>query len=196
MTVIDALERLRSQWRAALPQKLAELDRALADARDARTHSERCDAVERSKRLAHRLRGTAGTYGFERVGVVAAEVEDRLERWQQAGGDLFPFDSIGDLAPEPVVGGSIEATIVVVADEADALGAALIAAGWTTLIVDDDDDLELHAAQGDVVLVSGPAASARVSRIQSRGVTLPRIVRIDDGQTPEAAIEQLFPSAR
>ncbi|HEX7481429.1 MAG TPA: response regulator [Polyangiales bacterium] len=63
---------LRRGYASRLPDKLAELERALAAAKH--------DAVSlaEARALAHRLRGSAGTYGFAGVGDAAGLVEDLL----------------------------------------------------------------------------------------------------------------------
>ena len=62
-----ALAAVRAQFAAALPEKAANVGALLA----------RC-AWDDARRAAHRLRGSAGTYGFEALGAVAAAIEELL----------------------------------------------------------------------------------------------------------------------
>lgn len=61
---------LRRMYAAELPAEVASLSEALGDPSRA--------GVEYARLLAHRLHGTAGTYGFDRVSTLAAEVESAL----------------------------------------------------------------------------------------------------------------------
>lgn len=94
----DPLELLRASYGEGLAAKARELagkiDAGLVDA----------GAVEDARRLAHRLRGSSGTYGFPAFGELAGGVEDailtggeagrarlvearrRLDRWAPVGG--------------------------------------------------------------------------------------------------------------
>ncbi|MCC7380502.1 MAG: PAS domain S-box protein, partial [Deltaproteobacteria bacterium] len=66
------LDALRAGFVARLPAKLDDLERAIAKARlDLRE-------AEGARMLAHRLRGTAGSYGVPAVGAAVARVEDLL----------------------------------------------------------------------------------------------------------------------
>lgn len=64
---MDLLAELRAAYRATIPERVEELARFLASAR-------RAEAIA----VAHRLRGTAGTYGFLDVGDAAGRIEDAL----------------------------------------------------------------------------------------------------------------------
>ena len=67
----------REEYRAALPTRLAELASAVEAARrDPLDHAAFTDARMR----AHKLRGTAGVYGADRVGDAAARIEEALMR--------------------------------------------------------------------------------------------------------------------
>ena len=66
--VAREIEELRRAYRAALPPKVDAL----------------AEAIEREDRdvasaLAHRLRGTSGSYGLEAVSALAGAIEDALE---------------------------------------------------------------------------------------------------------------------
>jgi HPt (histidine-containing phosphotransfer) domain-containing protein len=73
----DALAALRVEYARRLPARVRKVARALGAYRRAPG-----DAVllERARSLAHRLRGTAGSYGFAAVGAAAGRVEDGILR--------------------------------------------------------------------------------------------------------------------
>ncbi len=48
------------------------------------------DQLRAAEREAHKLAGSAGTFGFPRASVIAREIENKL-----AGGDLAPLDAVG-----------------------------------------------------------------------------------------------------
>jgi HPt (histidine-containing phosphotransfer) domain-containing protein len=66
-------EGLIAHYVATLPEKLAALDRAIWSAREG-------DAVglAEARELAHRLRGTAGSYGLHELGAAATSLDDAL----------------------------------------------------------------------------------------------------------------------
>lgn len=68
----DALRLLREGFSARLPEKLAELQ----DAVD-RVSSDP-SATDQARVMAHRLRGSAGSYGYPEVGIAVGRVEDLL----------------------------------------------------------------------------------------------------------------------
>ncbi len=70
-----ALEALRRDYLASLPEKLAALEIALAAYREAPTAKDRLEAA---RTQAHKLRGTAGSYGFLEVSEAAGWIEDAL----------------------------------------------------------------------------------------------------------------------
>src|SRR5262249_36905186 len=69
-----AITELRNEYAAALPGKVADLARAVEAAR--------ADAavVGEARSLAHRLHGTAGSYGFIQARELAGRLESRLVR--------------------------------------------------------------------------------------------------------------------
>ena len=68
-----ALAELAAEYAAELPGLIDELARLVeAAAADPA-------AVPRARAAAHRLRGTAGSYGFAAVGEAAGSIEDALE---------------------------------------------------------------------------------------------------------------------
>jgi HPt (histidine-containing phosphotransfer) domain-containing protein len=66
-TVEQMLAEARAQFAARLPAKAAALQEHLARG-----------AWEEARRAAHKLRGSAGTYGFAVLGAAAGEVEEAL----------------------------------------------------------------------------------------------------------------------
>lgn len=72
MSVEERLAKLREAYGAALPAKLAELRAGLLAANSVET-------IDAARMLAHRLRGTAATYGFPDVSDACARIEDALE---------------------------------------------------------------------------------------------------------------------
>jgi HPt (histidine-containing phosphotransfer) domain-containing protein len=62
-----ALAAVRGQFAAALPEKAASIGASLARG-----------AWDDARRAAHRLRGSAGTYGFAPLGATAAAIEELL----------------------------------------------------------------------------------------------------------------------
>ncbi|HET9954288.1 MAG TPA: response regulator [Polyangiaceae bacterium] len=78
----ERLTGLRLTYSERLTGKLTELADTLkqARARDGQRHM-----IERAEYLAHRLRGTAGTYGFMSVSLAAASIESALQVLQRSG---------------------------------------------------------------------------------------------------------------
>jgi chemotaxis protein histidine kinase CheA len=70
------MRELRDAFSLLLPAKLRELDEAVRLARVAPADR---PAWERAHLIAHRLRGTAGSYGFDEEGETAGVIEDALE---------------------------------------------------------------------------------------------------------------------
>jgi len=66
----DRLAALRHGFAERLRVRVGELERAVEGALSGDD-----GGVERSEQLAHKLAGTAGSYGFQDVGEVAAELE-------------------------------------------------------------------------------------------------------------------------
>jgi len=72
----DKLAALRAAYRRALPEQLD----ALAALLEAPGGAEAVGAVEAAWRLAHRLRGTSGSYGFSVLAEQLETIEETLER--------------------------------------------------------------------------------------------------------------------
>lgn len=71
----DPLTELRLSYAESLPTRLRALDRAI---RAWRRAPEDSAALEKAEKLAHRLRGTTGSYGFADVSAAMGAVEDAL----------------------------------------------------------------------------------------------------------------------
>jgi len=76
-----AMAELNAEYARALPGRIAELSEAIADAR----RGEAPPDLPRIRLLAHRIRGTAGSCGWEAVGEAAGRIEDTVDK---AGGTL------------------------------------------------------------------------------------------------------------
>jgi CheY-like chemotaxis protein len=70
-----AARELARELAVTLPDRAGELAEAFGRARAAPESDEARDAV---RRVAHRLRGTAGSHGFAAIGAAAASIEDAL----------------------------------------------------------------------------------------------------------------------
>ncbi|HMR04173.1 MAG TPA: Hpt domain-containing protein [Polyangiaceae bacterium] len=71
----DAIRALMQAFGKKLPGRLLELDAALRCARGGAP-----EAYQVAKRLAHKLHGTAGSYGYAQVSSAAGVLEAALER--------------------------------------------------------------------------------------------------------------------
>ena len=69
------LERLRRTYRGKLTGKLARLDFLLGEARRV---TER-EQLEAARELAHTLKGTSGSYGFDELSAEFKGIEERLD---------------------------------------------------------------------------------------------------------------------
>lgn len=72
-----ALRALRAVYRQKLPGRLAELAAAL---RPAQAPGESDKALQDAYRIAHTLKGTVGSYGFDEVAAVLASIEETLRQ--------------------------------------------------------------------------------------------------------------------
>ena len=82
-----ALAALRRGYAAELPDLVRSLAARMEEA------ATRPSALDQARREAHRLRGTAGSYGFAAVGEAAGRIEDALEEGRSVTPDL-----LGELA--------------------------------------------------------------------------------------------------
>ena len=84
--------RLVAEYVGSLTDKLAVLDRALTGARDNPT------ALAEAREVAHRMRGTAGCYGFRELSDVAGILDDQLTAIQRGmGGSWADIDCSAEL---------------------------------------------------------------------------------------------------
>ncbi len=77
-TLRARMAQLREAYAFELPGKLDELEALVDEAR------QRPEAAKQASSSAHRLRGTAGAYGFKLVGVLAGQIEDLLSEYQSS----------------------------------------------------------------------------------------------------------------
>ena len=75
------LQRLREIYRHKLHGELATLDAKLREARDAAPAQPK---LEVARLLAHRLKGTSGSYGLDECSAALARIEERLEHLPDA----------------------------------------------------------------------------------------------------------------
>ena len=160
----------REEYRASLPGRLGELVTAVENAR--RDPHDQAAWTE-ARIFAHKLRGTAGVYGADRVGDAAARIEEALMRtlsqdssqvakaWEDA--ERIAAD-LPSLAEEPTL----------------TRGAPMAAA--RILVVDEDEDCRKHLTQlgrQSFIGVVG-AASAEEALAIARAQTTPFDVAIVD----------------
>ena len=74
----EALRVMRERYRAASG---AIVERLLALAEDMARSPDSSEVIEAVRREAHRVHGTAGTYGFSEASDVAASLERRCNEW-------------------------------------------------------------------------------------------------------------------
>lgn len=72
------LRALRVRYRSESWQTV-NLFRRLAT--ELQAHPDRADALDRLRKEAHRVHGTAGSYGFRRASALAAGLEARAQSW-------------------------------------------------------------------------------------------------------------------
>jgi len=66
------LDELKREFLAEAEEKVREIESTLADRSP--------EALERLSYLAHQLKGSGGSYGFQRISTDAAELESAIER--------------------------------------------------------------------------------------------------------------------
>ena len=76
----ETYARLVAEYVGSLTEKLTTLERALMQAR----HS--AEALAEAREVAHRMRGTAGCYGFRELSDVAAILDEQLTALQRGSG--------------------------------------------------------------------------------------------------------------
>ena len=84
----DKVERARQSYGARLSERVASLAELLA-----RAEAGDASALEDAQRLAHRIYGSAGTFGFAMVGKAARVIDEQLLRVRagelRAGRELY-----------------------------------------------------------------------------------------------------------
>jgi chemotaxis protein histidine kinase CheA len=98
----EALAALRIDYARRLPGRVRQVARALRALR--RTPGD-ARLLERARALAHRLRGTAGSYGFAAVGAAAGRVEDGILRaaWGEIDSALRDTETLAATAICPPI---------------------------------------------------------------------------------------------
>ena len=85
VTTVDLeLDELRREFLAEAQQKVREIESALARGKDAAT-------LQRLAYLAHQLKGSGGSYGYERISTEAAALEKAVEEEAPHDGDLRKY---------------------------------------------------------------------------------------------------------
>jgi chemotaxis protein histidine kinase CheA len=77
--VDEAIAAIRAEYAAELPGIVAALAERVAEVAQAAPAAPSPEATARVRAAAHRIRGTAGSYGFHAVGDAAGAVEDALD---------------------------------------------------------------------------------------------------------------------
>jgi diguanylate cyclase (GGDEF)-like protein len=156
------LEALRKQFAAKLPDKLQQLELAVARAQ-----------VDGSKvivarGLAHRLRGSAGSYGYPALGEAAGRLEDLLAQFQggPAPARRYFWEEVANAMEDA-------RACLARAPEPDLRGLD-VAASWhkALLVVDDDPDiLQLASSVGRKLLFQVVTAQTALEAVQRARAT-------------------------
>ncbi len=85
--IAKALAELSAEYAATLDERVARIGAAITRARGASN-----DALEVAEREAHRLRGTAGSFGFDAISKVAERLELALAAYRAGAGTFGPCD--------------------------------------------------------------------------------------------------------
>src|SRR4051794_31780320 len=80
MMVDYELNELRREFLQEAGEKVSEIQRALDNGRDS-------ESRERLAYLAHQLKGSGGSYGYQRISSEAAEIEKAVEKLTESGTD-------------------------------------------------------------------------------------------------------------
>lgn len=164
------LASLGAEYARALPERLATLVESVEAAR-----SRRQDAVALDRAIleAHRLRGTAGSYGFPGVSDAARRLEESL----QAARETTPDESAWDQIESRV------ASTLREAENAVRLPSPLPAfSSWEgrVLVVDDDPEfLEFARGVGRTIMVEIVAARDRLAALTVAGEVHPDAAILD-----------------
>ncbi len=84
---MSELERIQRDYRLSLPDKGGELRRAWDALCDEDASAAQVDHLHL---LLHRLAGSAGTYGYERIAALARALEQDWVRWKAADDPRLP----------------------------------------------------------------------------------------------------------
>ncbi|MEZ4340578.1 MAG: Hpt domain-containing protein [Sandaracinaceae bacterium] len=123
---MEGLEQLRAAYVPRLHAQLDELAARLAE-----------DEVEAATRVAHKIAGSAGSYGFAEVSAIARRVEHALEAGADCAGQAPEVDAMRSVVPDlaPVDDSRVvlvlgdeardDSGVVVVVDPVEALAVAM-----------------------------------------------------------------------
>jgi diguanylate cyclase (GGDEF)-like protein len=134
--VRDVLSTLRLQYGAKLPSRLADAERLIADARVRGTR----DALDAAISIAHRLRGTAGSYGFTGVSSAFGRIEESLRGATTSGDGALQDDPKGALWHDVDAALAEARDGVVSTPRRLDMGALAGSPPGRVLVVDDDPD--------------------------------------------------------
>jgi diguanylate cyclase (GGDEF)-like protein len=121
---VAGFDQLRASYLDALPALVDQLGRQLDDA-----HAGSLDALTQARSISHRLRGTAGSYGFPAVSEHAARLEDQLLRLSPPLGEVS-WRALSQLLvalrsaarpPDSTAPSQFASTVLVVDDDRDFL---------------------------------------------------------------------------
>jgi HPt (histidine-containing phosphotransfer) domain-containing protein len=94
------LAELQQRYVGKLATKLSELEDAVAAAKTGDT-----DALTEAIRHAHKLHGTAGSYGFVKVSALVGQVETTLKDIESRSADPSAFDAVTNLLDSAAAAG-------------------------------------------------------------------------------------------
>ncbi len=93
----DKIKALRDEYEAKLPGRLRELDACFKQLPPDDGAGESRQELENLMVLAHKLSGSAGTFGFTALGVAAEKLENACQAYLDESGGL-PSGGHGELA--------------------------------------------------------------------------------------------------
>jgi diguanylate cyclase (GGDEF)-like protein len=191
-SVNQQLERLQRAYRSRLTERLDELGRALLAARDRGPGS---PEFRNAQHLCHKLRGSAGSFGFPLVTACAAEIDDQLGLLDKGRGDASPW-------------AAIEQALTRAGTELDPVAACVrpgrsLCSGLHVLVLDDDPDCRQlvsllgRAASLNVIEAASTADALRVVAREPIDVALVdlHLGQMDDGLVAMARLRQSRPSS-
>jgi diguanylate cyclase (GGDEF)-like protein len=160
-SVDQQLEKLQRSYRGRLTERLEELGRALSAARDGGAGT---PEFRTAQHLSHRLRGSAGSFGFPIVTACAADIDDQLGLLEKGHCD----------APRAWV--AILQALTRAGTELDSVAACVrpgrsLCSGLNLLVLDDDPDCR------ELISLLGRAASLNVIETASTADALRIVAR-------------------